>query len=168
MPELAEVETTRRGIEPYVCGQTIARIIIRHTQLRWAVPTEIVALLKDQQFFTVQRRGKYLLFHSNIGTLIIHLGMSGCLRIVDSIATVQKHDHIDIVFTNGNCLRFTDPRRFGSIHWTTKDPLQHKLLAELGPEPLVPAFSAKYLEGQARNRTVPIKTFIMNSHIVVG
>ncbi len=168
MPELAEVETTLRGILPHIGDQVIAEVIIRHHQLRWAVPGEIVDLLPGKRFVNVERRGKYLLFSTDIGTLIVHLGMSGCLRVVDAATPAKKHDHVDIIFENGLCLRYTDPRRFGAILWTTTDPLQHKLLQNLGPEPLTNAFSARYLSQQAHRRKVPIKTLIMNSQVVVG
>jgi formamidopyrimidine-DNA glycosylase len=168
MPELAEVETTRRGITSHVVGQTIAKIIVRQGQLRWPVPKQLIQILPNKQFATLTRRGKYLLFSTDIGTMIVHLGMSGCLRIVDVAEPVQKHDHVDIVFKSGHCLRYTDPRRFGSILWTSDDPLQHKLLSHLGPEPLSSAFNDKYLLGQIKRHYVPIKSFIMNSQVVVG
>jgi formamidopyrimidine-DNA glycosylase len=168
MPELAEVETTRRGILPLIYDQTVAEVIIRHHQLRWAVPGEIVDLLPGKRFMDVERRGKYLLLRTDIGTLIVHLGMSGCLRVIDAATPAQKHDHVDILFENGMCLRYTDPRRFGAFLWTTTDPLQHKLLENLGPEPLTSAFDARYLSQQAERRKVPIKTLIMDSHVVVG
>ena len=168
MPELAEVETTRLGILPHIQGKVIAKIIIRQHQLRWPVPRELMTLLPGKQFTTVQRRGKYLLFSTDSGTMIVHLGMSGCLRIVNVDEPVRKHDHVDIIFETGGCLRYTDPRRFGSIHWTTADTNQHKLLRQLGPEPLSSAFNPRYLLRQAQNRRVCIKTFIMNSQIVVG
>jgi formamidopyrimidine-DNA glycosylase len=168
VPELAEVETTRRGITPHVLDQSMVQIIIRQGQLRWPVPRVLVKILPGQQFVTLKRRGKYLLFDTGIGTMIVHLGMSGCLRIVNANESAQKHDHVDFIFESGHCLRYTDPRRFGSIHWTTEDPLQHKLLHALGPEPLSAAFSANYLLQQSRRRNVPIKSFIMNSQVVVG
>lgn len=168
MPELAEVETTRRGILPHIANQPIAEVILRHHRLRWPVPGEIVDLLPGEKFNTLERRGKYLLFKTPIGTLIVHLGMSGCLRIVDAHLPAKKHDHVDIVFANGVALRYSDPRRFGALLWTTSDPLQHKLLQQLGPEPLTSAFNTNYLSQQAHQRNVPIKTFIMNSHVVVG
>jgi formamidopyrimidine-DNA glycosylase len=168
MPELAEVETTRRGICSHVVGQAIAKIIVRQGQLRWPVPTQLIQILPNQQFATLVRRGKYLLFSSDSGTMIVHLGMSGCLRIVDMNEPVRKHDHVDIVFKNGYCLRYTDPRRFGSILWTSGDPLGHKLLSHLGPEPLSSVFNDKYLLRQVERRYVPIKSFIMNSQVVVG
>lgn len=168
MPELAEVETTRRGIKSSVCDQPITKIVIRQYQLRWPIPEQLSELLLGKQFTEVQRRGKYLLFRTDNGTMIVHLGMSGCLRIVKAQESAQKHDHVDIHFQNGYSLRYTDPRRFGSILWTADDPCEHKLLRDLGPEPLSSAFDAQYLLKKAKNRNVPIKTFIMNSHIVVG
>lgn len=168
MPELAEVETTRRGIASHVSGQTIAKVIIRQPQLRWPVPRQLAQILSNKQVVDVVRRGKYLLFEVGQGTMIVHLGMSGCLRIVEAKEPPQKHDHVDIVFESGYCLRYTDPRRFGSILWTDEDPLLHTLLSQLGPEPLSNEFNTKYLLKMAERRYTPIKSFIMNSQIVVG
>ncbi len=168
MPELAEVETTRRGIIAHVSGHPIEKMIVRQRQLRWPVPSQLIEMLPNKQFITVTRRGKYLLFSTDVGTMMVHLGMSGCLRIVRADALVKKHDHVDIVFKNGQCLRYTDPRRFGSILWIDGDPLQHKLLALLGPEPLSSAFSARYLLQRCKKHRVPMKSFIMNSTVVVG
>lgn len=168
MPELAEVETTRRGIMAAVCEQKISRVVIRNHQLRWPVPPRLSKALTTNRVTAIERRGKYLLLTLSGGTLIIHLGMSGCLRIINANVVAEKHDHIDIVFENGDCLRYTDPRRFGSFHWTTENPLLHRLLRDLGPEPLTPDFTAKFLLGKALGRSVPVKTFIMNSHVVVG
>tara|TARA_R110002049_G_scaffold252264_1_gene426974 strand:+ start:107997 stop:108809 length:813 start_codon:yes stop_codon:yes gene_type:complete len=167
MPELPEVETTRRGIEPHINGQTVLSVITRTKKLRWPIPGNLNKKLSDQVITSVNRRGKYLLLNSNPGTLIIHLGMSGSLRITDAAATAQKHDHVDIVFKN-NILRLRDPRRFGAVLWTSRDPLSHKLLMSLGPEPLEEEFNAQYLYNTSRNRRVSVKEFIMNSHVVVG
>jgi formamidopyrimidine-DNA glycosylase len=140
MPELPEVETTRRGIEPLIIGQKVQQLIIRHHHLRWPIAPALAAELTGQTIYAVTRRGKYLLFHTPRGTLIIHLGMSGCLRILPAERSPQKHDHVDLVFTNASCLRFTDPRRFGAVLWTRGDPMQHPLLVRLGVEPLERAF----------------------------
>lgn len=168
MPELPEVETTRRGIEPYLQGQTISKVIARHTHLRWPIPSNLQSVLKNKKILEVTRRGKYLLIRYNHGTLIVHLGMSGSLRILSHMITAEKHDHLDLVLTNGYVLRFNDPRRFGSILWTHEDPSLHSLLHDLGPEPLSSAFNSDYLYNQSRSRKVAIKLFIMNSKIVVG
>ncbi len=168
MPELPEVETTRRGIAPYVEQQTVRRVLVREQRLRWPVPTRLNSYLKQQRIVSVRRRGKYLLFHNDNGCMLLHLGMSGKLFLVDADRPVQKHDHIDFEFSNNLCLRLNDPRRFGSIHWTRNDPLQHKLLANLGPEPLSKAFTTDYLKLKAVKRKTAIKSFIMDSHIVVG
>jgi formamidopyrimidine-DNA glycosylase len=168
MPELPEVETTRRGIEPYVSGQVVQKMIVRERRLRWPVQQGLEQQLRGQRFISVSRRGKYLLLHAESGTLIIHLGMSGSLRILPCDTPALKHDHVDIVLNNAQCLRLRDPRRFGSIFWTTTDPLQHELLKDLGPEPLSDAFDTDYLYTTSRKRKVAVKQLIMNSHIVVG
>lgn len=168
MPELPEVETSRRGIEPHILGQTVSQVIIRQKKLRWPIPTRLKTELPQSKILSVKRRGKYLLLESDTGTLIIHLGMSGSLRITDTCTAAEKHEHVDICFKNKIVLRYKDPRRFGAVLWTKKDPLKHKLLIDLGPEPLSDAFSAEHLYEYSHNRKIPIKTFIMNSHIVVG
>ncbi len=167
MPELPEVETTRRGIEPHINGQTVLSVVARTKKLRWPIPSQLNKKLCNQIITSVNRRGKYLLLNSEPGTLIIHLGMSGSLRVTTPTAIAEKHDHVDIVFKK-NILRLRDPRRFGAVLWTSKDPLSHKLLASLGPEPLEEEFTAQYLYQASRNRRISIKEFIMNSHIVVG
>ena len=167
MPELPEVETTRRGITPYVKKQQVQNVVIRQASLRWPVPLNLKQKLKDQTIKDIQRRAKYLLFVTQAGHLIIHLGMSGSLRMVKSKAIPNKHDHIDIVF-NKKTLRFHDPRRFGAVLWTSKDPLQHKLLKNLGPEPLSEEFTGAHLYQHAQGKKINVKPFIMNAHIVVG
>lgn len=167
MPELPEVETSRRGILPYVKGQVVGAVVIRKALLRWPIPADLPQRLVNQSILDVTRRGKYLMLHTNKGCLLIHLGMSGHLRILPSGHPFQKHDHVDILFRTGQCLRFTDPRRFGAILWAT-DPNQHPLLAKLGVEPLSRQFTADYLFQYSRKRTLTIKEFIMDSHIVVG
>ena len=167
MPELPEVETTRRGISPYVSGEKISEVIVRQAKLRWPVPSALPQLLKGKKIKAISRRAKYLLFETSSGHMLIHLGMSGSLRINEKKSVARKHDHIDFFLTE-KVLRFHDPRRFGSVLWTKNDPLQHKLLANLGPEPLSADFTAKYLHAHAKNKKVAIKNFIMNSQIVVG
>lgn len=168
MPELPEVETTRRGIAPHVTGRTIRDVVVRNAHLRWPVPRRLRQLLQGKTMQDVGRRGKYLLLTTDGGTLIMHLGMSGSLRILPSGTTAGKHDHVDILLDDDRCLRLNDPRRFGSIHWTTRDPALHPLLRDLGPEPLGTRFDAGYLHGLARGRRIAVKQFIMDSHVVVG
>lgn len=166
MPELPEVETTRRGIEPWLDGQSICSLDIRNGSLRWPVSDELYRL-QDQPVRKVLRRGKYILLELESGTLIIHLGMSGSLRVVDGSAEIKKHDHIDIVISNGKRLRFNDPRRFGCMLWTT-DWRQHALIRALGPEPLSDEFDIDYFYQALQKRRSPIKLTIMDSHLVVG
>ncbi|MEX0738300.1 MAG: bifunctional DNA-formamidopyrimidine glycosylase/DNA-(apurinic or apyrimidinic site) lyase [Pseudohongiella sp.] len=167
MPELPEVETSRRGIDPHICGQRIARSVVRQSQLRWPVSPQIISLMPGQTVLSSSRRGKYILIETTAGHIIIHLGMSGSVRILDSGAPAGKHDHVDIVFSNGVMLRYTDPRRFGCMLWS--DAIEHHpLLVSLGPEPLSDAFDTQYLYQRSRSRKTPIKSFIMDSHVVVG
>ena len=168
MPELPEVETTKRGISPHIIGKRISQVIIRQSRLRWPIPHKLKTVLNGQTVLDVTRRGKYLFLHSEAGYVILHLGMSGHLRIVKNNEPVGKHDHVDFVFSNGYCLRFCDPRRFGAILWTTRLPSKHKLIKSLGPEPLSDEFNIDYLYSQSRGKRVAIKAFIMNSKIVVG
>ena len=167
MPELPEVETTLRGIEPHLLNQRIARVVVRDPRLRWPVPDEVTRA-EGQRFVSLQRRGKYLLLKLQQGGLIIHLGMSGSLRILKHPLTPQKHDHIDVELENGTCMRFNDPRRFGAFLWVDGNMASHELLRSLGPEPLSAEFTADYLYKQSRDRRVAIKNFIMNGHVVVG
>ncbi len=168
MPELPEVETTIRGIKPHIIKQTITSVIIRHFGLRWPIDCNIKEILTGLKVEDVARRAKYILLKTINGTLILHLGMSGSIRILPSQTPPQKHDHIDIEFSNQLSLRFRDPRRFGACIWTTDDPLLHSLLRHLGPEPLSEDFSGAYLWQVARKRKVPVKSFIMDSKVVVG
>ncbi|MCK4743465.1 MAG: bifunctional DNA-formamidopyrimidine glycosylase/DNA-(apurinic or apyrimidinic site) lyase [Sulfuriflexus sp.] len=168
MPELPEVETTRVGISPHIQGQTVTSVIIRNGKLRWPIPTAIKKTLPKQKLLSVTRRGKYLLLEFPKGHLLMHLGMSGSLQVVDRNTEPRKHDHFDLVFANGKCLRLHDPRRFGSVLWTNEPPFEHKLLKDLGSEPLDTEFNAKYLWQTARKRKISIKQFIMDSHNVVG
>ena len=167
MPELPEVETTRRGIKDAVLNQTIQRITIREHRLRWPIPNHLPNTLRQTTLLALTRRGKYLLFHTHKGTLIAHLGMSGVLKITSHTEPVKKHDHVDIVFNN-HLLRYHDPRRFGCLLWTANDPFKHRLLEHLGPEPLTRSFNGKTLFNASRRRHIAVKAFIMNHHVVVG
>ncbi len=167
MPELPEVETTKRGIEPHILNQQVERVVVRNGRLRWPVPEDLDVRLSGQHFRQIERRAKYLLLHAEVGTLLCHLGMSGSLRIVEQGAEVEKHDHVDIELANGMALRYTDPRRFGLMLWST-DPYNHRLLVKLGPEPLSAAFNADYLGAKAKGRKAAIKPFLMDNHVVVG
>ena len=168
MPELPEVETTRRGIAPHLRSRVIARVIVRNAQLRWPVPASLPRQLRGTVIETIERRGKYILLQTTRGYVLLHLGMSGSLRVINSNVSPDKHDHIDIVLDNGSCLRLRDPRRFGCVLWAGKKPFKHRLLKDLGPEPLSEDFNGEYLYQRCRGRQQPIKTFIMDSHTVVG
>lgn len=168
MPELPEVETTRRGIAPHIEHQRIEKLSIREGRLRWPVPTDLPALIKHQPVQSVDRRGKYLLLRFEHGTVLLHLGMSGSLRVADADQPLKKHDHLVFHLQDGRELRFHDPRRFGCCLWTASDPATHDLIASLGPEPLSDAFTPAYLHARARGRNVAIKNFIMDSKVVVG
>jgi formamidopyrimidine-DNA glycosylase len=167
MPELPEVETTRRGLAPHVVGRSIAAVEVREPRLRWPVAKSLAAKLAGQRIDALERRGKYLLFGTKAGTLLVHLGMSGSLRYLREPPAHGVHDHVDVRFEDGGCLRFNDPRRFGSWLLTT-EPAKHRLLKELGPEPLSADFTADYLWRASRKRQVAIKQFLMNGKIVVG
>jgi formamidopyrimidine-DNA glycosylase len=168
MPELPEVETTRRGIAPHILGQKVLDVIVREKKLRWPVPANLPELLKNDSVTEVSRRGKYLLIKFTGGVLMIHLGMSGSLRIVKAGEPSEKHDHLDFQFQNGNDLRYRDPRKFGSVHWITGPLDEHPLLSALGPEPLTDDFSGSTLHVLSRKKKAAVKTFIMDSHMVVG
>ena len=168
MPELPEVETTRRGIENALVNKSVTALVIRDRRLRWPVPTGIEQRVAGQKIIAVGRRAKYLLIKLEKGYLIWHLGMSGSMRITDVQTQPNKHDHIDLVLQNGKLLRFNDPRRFGSLLWTGENALAHPLLVSLGPEPLDDAFDGAYLYQRSRGRKVAVKNFIMDQKIVVG
>lgn len=168
MPELPEVETTLRGIQSLVTNQCITHINVRHPRLRWPIPNQIKSGLNGQTVHKVTRRAKYLLFSCDTGTIILHLGMSGSLRILSEPVPPGKHDHVDIHFANHHYLRFTDPRRFGALLWTEDDPEMHPLIRHIGPEPLANSFNGDYLWQRSRKRSAPVKSFIMNSRIVAG
>lgn len=168
MPELPEVETTLRGISPHITGQTVLELVLRTAKLRWPLDPQLCEILPGQKILAVERRAKYLLIYCERGTLIVHLGMTGVLRIIPADMTEQKHDHVDVIFTNGQTLRFTDPRRFGIFTYTPDDPRQHKCLVHLGPEPLSADFTAKSLYQVSRTKKQTVKTFIMDQKTVVG
>lgn len=166
MPELPEVETSRRGIEPHLVGEKILHAVVRNSRLRWPVSQEIYAL-SDQPVLSVQRRAKYLLLELPHGWIIIHLGMSGSLRVLPEEQPAAKHDHVDLVMSNGKVLRYTDPRRFGAWLWST-DPEGSNVLAHLGPEPLSDAFSGDYLYEKSRGKRTAVKQWLMDNKVVVG
>lgn len=167
MPELPEVEVSRRGIQPWLEGQIVKKVVIRHPTLRWPIPAE-VRLLEGEVIQKVERRAKYLLLYSTVGTAILHLGMSGKLRILPEGTDPEKHDHLDLVLSNGKLLRLHDPRRFGAFLWAFGDPLQHDLLKTLGPEPLTDTFTADYLWQKSRGIRSAVKTWLMTNQTVVG
>lgn len=167
MPELPEVETSRRGISGHIIGSIITNVIIRQAQLRWLIPMDMPDHIQNKKLISIDRRAKYLLLNFVSGTLLIHLGMSGSLRICKENTTYQKHDHVDFIFDK--CiLRYTDPRRFGAILWLGLSPLNSKLLSSLGPEPLSDEFTADHLFQLAQKRKLPIKQFIMDQKVVTG
>ncbi len=167
MPELPEVETSRRGIEPYLRGQTITEVVIRERRLRWPVSLDVDRRLPDETITSVDRRAKYLLINTTGGTAILHLGMSGSLSIVERGTPATVHEHVDIELGSGKALRLRDPRRFGSLHFAD-DAASHWLLKDLGPEPLGNRFDGDYLWRKSRGRRIAIKPFIMDAKIVVG
>lgn len=167
MPELPEVETTRRGIAPYVEGHRVTGVVLRRPDLRWPIPPEISSLLPGQVIDAVERRAKYLLLQTGVGTALLHLGMSGMLRVLPATTPIGKHDHVDIAFDSGQVLRFTDPRRFGALLWQMPGET-HELLEGIGPEPLTDAFDGDLLWRMSRGRSASVKTFLMDNAIVVG
>ena len=167
MPELPEVETTRRGLAPHLEGQRVTRVVLRRADLRWPIPIEVQQLLPGQTILSVRRRAKYLLFDTAIGSALVHLGMSGTLRIASTDAPVRTHDHVDLLLDRGNLLRFNDPRRFGCLLWQAAGQT-HPLLQHLGPEPLSEHFNADYLFSRSRHRRTPVKSWLMDQRLVVG
>ncbi len=149
-------------------GRQIAALVLREPRLRWRVDPRLPATIAGQRVRDVRRRAKYLIIDLDAGSLILHLGMSGSLRVLDPATPLVPHDHYDLLLESGRCLRFNDPRRFGSLHWSEGDPSDHPLLAALGPEPLTSAFNADYLARRARRRRVAIKQFLMDQRVVVG
>ena len=168
MPELPEVETTRRGVAPRVVGRRIASVDVYDRRLRWPVPPDLANHLVGRTIDAVDRRSKYLLFHIGEGTLLVHLGMTGSLRVYTSAISRVLHDHVDIGLENGTVLRYHDPRRFGAMLWLTGPALAHRLLRTLGPEPFDPAFDAAYFWRATRSRAAAIKLVLMDNHVVVG
>lgn len=172
MPELPEVETTRRGLLPHVEGQRVAHVRLRRPDLRWPIPREVEALLPEQRIDAIRRRAKYLLLDTTAGSALLHLGMSGSLRVLPEDTPVRAHDHVDIALVGedgkpGRVLRFNDPRRFGCLLWQAPGET-HPLLAGLGPEPLSEAFDGNYLFERSRGRKAPVKAFLMDQSVVVG
>lgn len=167
MPELPEVETTRRGLEPHLLGRRVRQVLLRRKALRWPIAEEIGQLLPGQSIQAVRRRSKYLLFDTEAGSALWHLGMSGSLRVLPESIAPRPHDHVDVVLDDGQVLRYNDPRRFGSLLWQAPGTT-HALLAGLGPEPLSQDFDGEYLYRQSRGRRVAVKSFLMNAAVVVG
>ncbi|MGB9081440.1 MAG: bifunctional DNA-formamidopyrimidine glycosylase/DNA-(apurinic or apyrimidinic site) lyase [Desulfuromonadaceae bacterium] len=168
MPELPEVEVTRRRLERELVGKSFKQVVLRVGKLRLPVPAELTKTLPGLKLQAIARRGKYLLFDCEVGWLLVHLGMTGFLRLLRGTPPPGKHDHIDFLFDDGQLLRFHDPRKFGVVAWLAGDPLQHPLLADIGPEPLTGAFDGRYLFGVTRGRKVAVKQLIMNSAVVAG
>jgi formamidopyrimidine-DNA glycosylase len=167
MPELPEVETTRRGLSPHLLERRITGVTLRRPNLRWPIPPEIAALLPGERILDIRRRAKYLLLDTAPGSALLHLGMSGSLRVLPASTPVNAHDHVDLVLDSGAVLRFTDPRRFGCLLWQPVGST-HELLQRLGPEPLASDFDGDYLFARSRGRSASIKTFLMDQSIVVG
>ena len=167
MPELPEVEVCRLGITPHVINRKVSDVIVRHWQLRWPIPEQVLSL-KGLEVLAVERRSKYLILKFSSGSLLIHLGMSGSIRVIEKSTPVIKHDHFDLLLENGRTLRLNDPRRFGAVLWLENHQDTDNILAKLGPEPLGNDFGPGYLFSKAKGRKVPVKTFIMNNDIVVG
>ena len=168
MPELPEVETTRRGLAPHVEGRRVTGVILRRPDLRWPIPAEVGEQLPGRRIAAVRRRAKYLLMDTDAGdSALLHLGMSGMLRVLPGDTPVGAHDHVDLALDSGRVLRFTDPRRFGSLLWQPAGT-EHELLRGLGPEPLSDAFDGDWLFARSRGRSAPVKTFLMDQRIVVG
>ena len=167
MPELPEVETTRAGLAPHVEGRRVRELVLRRPDLRWPIPPELVAELPGQRIDAVRRRAKYLLLDTAAGSALLHLGMSGSLRVLPEGTPLRAHDHVDILLDSDRVLRFNDPRRFGCLLWQPAGEV-HPLLRGLGPEPLSAEFDGDYLYARSRGRAAPVKTFLMDQRIVVG
>ncbi|MBT5541540.1 MAG: bifunctional DNA-formamidopyrimidine glycosylase/DNA-(apurinic or apyrimidinic site) lyase, partial [Gammaproteobacteria bacterium] len=168
MPELPEVEVTKRALEPHIVDEIIKKIIIRNHRLRWPINYYLLKKLENKKVISLSRRGKYIFINSESGTAMIHLGMSGSLGVLDRNSAPEKHDHFDIQLQNQKIIRFNDPRRFGCFEWAGKTPENHRLISHLGLEPLEQEFTGSYLYQISRNRQTSIKSFIMNASIVVG
>lgn len=167
MPELPEVETTRRGLAPHVAGRRVEQVVLRRADLRWPIPPEVSKWLPGQRVDGIRRRAKYLLLDTAAGSALMHLGMSGSLRLAPGGTPVRAHDHFDLVLDDGRALRFNDPRRFGCLLWQPPDEV-HPLLRSLGPEPLADGFDGDWLWTLSRGRRAPVKTFLMDQSVVVG
>ncbi|SEL50639.1 DNA-(apurinic or apyrimidinic site) lyase [Colwellia chukchiensis] len=167
MPELPEVEVCRLGITPHIIQQQVSHVLVRNSKLRWPIPEQVQSIV-GQTVNNIDRRSKYLLLRFSSGTLLLHLGMSGSVRILVQETPALKHDHFEITFANGKTLRLNDPRRFGAVLWLPQHQDQQGLLAKLGPEPLTDDFAYGHLYEKAKRRRVPIKTFLMDNHVVVG
>ncbi|HVF34670.1 MAG TPA: bifunctional DNA-formamidopyrimidine glycosylase/DNA-(apurinic or apyrimidinic site) lyase [Candidatus Saccharimonadia bacterium] len=167
MPELPEVETTRRGIAPHLVGQRIERLVARIPALRWPIPPSLARALRGREVHEVERRAKYLLLHVDPGAVLLHLGMSGSLQVLPRGTPLRAHDHVDFELVNGQLLRFNDPRRFGCVLWQRRGTT-HELLSNLGPEPLGASFDGEHLFRASRGRSAPVKHFLMDQRIVVG
>jgi len=167
MPELPEVETTRAGLAPHLEGRRVRSVLLRRPDLRWPIPPEVSERLPGQRIAAVRRRAKYLLLDTDAGSALLHLGMSGSLRVLPAKAPVRAHDHVDLALDSGRVLRFNDPRRFGCLLWQPAGET-HALLRELGPEPLSEAFDGDYLYERSRGRQAPVKSFLMDQKVVVG
>ena len=167
MPELPEVETTRRGLAPHLEGRSVTVVTLRRPDLRWPIPGEISRLLPGQRILGIRRRAKYLLLDTAPGSALLHLGMSGSLRVLPAASRVNAHDHVDLALDSGSVLRFNDPRRFGCLLWQPAGDT-HELLRDLGPEPLSAQFDGDYLYERSRGRRASVKTFLMDQSIVVG
>ena len=168
MPELPEVETTRRGLLPHVVGRRIRDVVVRNGALRWPVPAHLARTLRGEEVVDVRRRGKYLVFDCRKGHLIVHLGMSGRLTLVPEGQPARRHDHVDVRFEGERALRLTDPRRFGAMLWVRGKAEDHALLRELGLEPFDEAFTGAALHERSRGRRVAVKHFLMDAHVVTG
>jgi formamidopyrimidine-DNA glycosylase len=167
MPELPEVETTRRGIAPHLVGRRVIAATLRRPDLRWPIPKEIREALVGERIDAIERRAKYLLMHTRAGSALLHLGMSGSLRVLPATTVPALHDHVDLVLDSAQLLRFNDPRRFGCLLWQAPGEV-HPLLADLGPEPLGDAFDGDYLFARSRGRSASVKSFLMDQRVVVG
>ncbi|OGU00247.1 MAG: DNA-formamidopyrimidine glycosylase [Geobacteraceae bacterium GWB2_52_12] len=168
MPELPEVEVTRRRLERELVGKRFAQVVLRVTKLRLLVPSGLTTILPGLMVRGIDRRGKYLLFNCGSGWLLVHLGMTGFLKLLRGSLPPEKHDHLDFVFDDGHLLRFYDPRKFGTVTWFSGDPLLYPLLAEMGPEPLGGSFDGPYLFGAAKGKKIAVKQLIMDSSVVAG
>lgn len=168
VPELPEIERICAGITPHITGNTVAKIVVHTANLRWPISPELSCLLPGQTIQSIERRGKYILLNCQIGGVLIHLGMTGHLRILSKAALLGKHDHFDLVFQNGIVLRLNDVRRFGAVLWAGPNPKSHKLLVDLGLEPLTDTFDGTYLYHKSRARKITVKQFIMDHKVVVG